>query len=313
MSVSVSSWQFREGNVPTEHRSRDYSDLSPELLELVRALQASLTEKRVRQQLQGVDSKPSMLESALSRQQAKRATQPFIASHPQLLAAVVESADAAIMSETWNGVVLTWNRGAERIFGYSAGEIVGKSRACLVPEFLKNEDAKVMSQVIDGKATVNCETVWQHKDGKFIDVAVSLSPVVENDKVVRLSLVATDVTERKRMERALMESERKQRQRTAELKVILDAVPAAVWVAHDAECKVITGNRTCYDLLRLPQGSNISFAGGRRKHRRRNSACFATAARSKHTNCPCRWRPSAASKCAISRRIWFSTTVPSST
>jgi len=259
--VSISSWQFGEAEVPKEDRSREYSDLSPELVEIVRALQASLTEKRVRQQLQATDSKPSMLESALSRQQAKRATQPHIASHPQLLAAVVESADAAIMSETWNGVVLTWNRGAERIFGYDAAEIVGQSRACLIPEFLKNEDAKTMRQVIDGKATLNRETVWQHKDGKFIDVAVSLSPVVENDKVVRLSIVATDVTERKRMERALMESERKQRQRTAELKSVLDAVPASVWIAHDAECKMITGNRTSYDLLRLPQGSNISFTG----------------------------------------------------
>ena len=245
--------------MPKEDRSRDYSDLSPELLELVRALQASLSEKRVRQQLLAVDSKPSMLESALSRRQAQRATQPQIASHPQLLAAVVESADAAIMSETWNGVVLTWNRAAERIFGYSVDEMVGKSRACLIPEFLRNEDAKLLRQVIDGKATLNCETVWQHKDGKFIDVAVSLSPVVENDKVVRLSLVATDITDRKRMERALMESERKQRQRTSELKIVLDAVPAAVWIAHDAECKVITGNRTSYDLLRLPQGSNIAF------------------------------------------------------
>jgi len=68
--------------VPNEDRSREYSDLSPELLEIVRALQTSLTEKRVRQQLQAVDSKPSMLESALSRQQARRATQPQIASHP---------------------------------------------------------------------------------------------------------------------------------------------------------------------------------------------------------------------------------------
>jgi len=68
--------------VPKEDVSRDYSDLSPELLELVRALQATLTEKRVRQQLQSVDSKPSMLESALSRQQAKRTTLPHIASHP---------------------------------------------------------------------------------------------------------------------------------------------------------------------------------------------------------------------------------------
>ena len=75
--------------MPNEDRSRDYSDLSPELLEIVRALQASLAEKRVRQQLLAVDSKPSMLESALSRKQAQRAAQPQIASHPQLLAAVV--------------------------------------------------------------------------------------------------------------------------------------------------------------------------------------------------------------------------------
>jgi PAS domain-containing protein len=137
VSISISSRQFGEAEVPNEDRSRDYSDLSPELLEIVRALQTSLTEKRVRQQLQAVDSKPSMLESALSRQQAKRATQPHIASHPQLLAAVVESADAAIISETWNGVVLTWNRGAERIFGYSADEILGKTR---VPQERRRED-----------------------------------------------------------------------------------------------------------------------------------------------------------------------------
>ncbi|MGH8865174.1 MAG: PAS domain-containing protein, partial [Burkholderiales bacterium] len=242
----MSSRQFGEAEVPKEDPSRDYSDLSAEVLEIVQTLQPSLTEG-VREQLQAMDSKPSMLESALSREQAKRATPPHIAPHPQLLTAVVETADAAIMSETWNGVVLTWNRGAERIFGYSATEIVGKSRACLIPEILKNEDAKMMRQVIDGKATLHRETVWQHKDGKFVEVAVSLSPVVENDEVVRLSLVATDATERKRMERALLESERKQRQRKVELKIVLDAVPAAVWIAHDAECTMITGNRTSYD------------------------------------------------------------------
>ena len=172
----------------------------------------------------------------------------------------MESADAGIISETWNGVLLTWNRGAERIFGYSAAEMIGNSRACLIPEFLKNEDAKVMSHVIEGKATLNRETVWQHKDGKFVDVAVSFSPVVEGDKVVRLSVVVSDITERKRMERALMESERKQRQRAAELRIVLDAVPAAVCIANDPECKSITGNRMAYDLLRLPQGSNLAVA-----------------------------------------------------
>jgi diguanylate cyclase (GGDEF)-like protein/PAS domain S-box-containing protein len=213
----------------------------------------------VRQQLQSVDSEqPSKLESAFSAQQAKRASRPEVSSHPQLLAAVVESADAGIISETWNGVLLTWNRGAERIFGYSAAEMIGNSRACLIPEFLKSEDAKVMNHVIEGKATLSRETVWQHKDGKFVDVAVSFSPVVENDKVVRLSVVVSDITERKRMERALMESERKQRQRAAELRIVLDAVPAAVCIANDPECKSITGNRMAYDLLRLPQGSNLA-------------------------------------------------------
>ncbi len=245
--------------MPDKDFARDYSDLSPELIEVVRALQASLAEKRVRQQLQSVDSEqPSKLESAFTAQQAKRAGRPELFSHPQLLAALVESADAGIVSETSNGVLLTWNRGAERIFGYSAAEMVGNSRACLIPEFLKNEDVKIMSHVIEGKATLNRETVWQHKDGKFVDVAVSFSPVVEGDKVVRLSVVVSDITERKRMERALMESERKQRQRAAELRIVLDAVPAAVCIANDPECKSITGNRMAYDLLRLPQGSNLA-------------------------------------------------------
>ena len=242
--------------------SQDYSDLSPELVELVRALQASLAEKRARQQLQSVDSeRPSKLESAVSAQQAKRAVRPDVAGHPQLLAALVESADAGIISETWNGVLLTWNKGAERIFGYSAAEMIGNSRACLVPEFLKDEDAKSMNLVVEGKATLHRETVWQHKDGKFVDVAVSFSPVVEDGKVVRLTVFVSDITERKRMERALMESERKQRHRAAELKIVLDAVPAAVCIANDPECKSITGNRMAYDLMRLPQGSNLAVIG----------------------------------------------------
>jgi diguanylate cyclase (GGDEF)-like protein/PAS domain S-box-containing protein len=248
--------------MPNKDHAKDYSDLNPELVELVRALQASLTEKRVRQQLQSVESEqPSKLESAFSAQQAKRAGRPDITGHPQLLAALVESADAGIISETWNGVLLTWNKGAERIFGYSAAEMIGNSRACLIPEFLKDEDAKIMNHVVEGKATLNRETVWQHKDGKFVDVAVSFSPVVEGDKVVRLTVFVSEITERKRMERALMESERKQRHRAAELKIVLDAVPAAVCIANDPECKSITGNRMAYDMLHLPQGSNLAFIG----------------------------------------------------
>ena len=119
MPTNQSSRLSREADVPNKDYARDCSDLSPELIEVVRALQASLAEKRVRQQLQAVDSeRPSKLESAYSAQQAKRASRPDVASHPQLLAALVESADAGILSETWNGVLLTWNKGWSIIFSH---------------------------------------------------------------------------------------------------------------------------------------------------------------------------------------------------
>src|SRR3954467_15805346 len=261
VSINFSSRLSRGADVPdnTREQARDYSDLSPELIEFVRALQAALVDKRVRQQIQSLDiERPSKLESSYSTQQARRGIRTELASHPQLLAAVVDSTDVGIVSETTNGVLLSWNKGAEHMLGYSAAEMISNSRACLIPEFLKAEDAKVTRQVIDGKAPLNRETVWQHKDGKFVDVSVSIAPVVENDTVTRLSMVISDITERKRMERALMESERKQRSRAAELKIVLDAVPAAVCIANDAECKSITGNRMAYDLLPLPQGSNLA-------------------------------------------------------
>src|SRR3954462_3236550 len=243
--VNHSSRLSRGADVPdnTREQARDYSDLSPELIEFVRALQVALVAKRVRQQLQSIDNeRPSKLEAAYSVQQARRGIRSEMASHPQLLAAIVDSTDVGIVSETTKGVLLSWNKGAEQMLGYSAAEMVGNSRACLIPEFLKAEDAKITRQVIDGRAALNRETVWQHKDGKFVDVSVSFAPVIENETVTRLSMVVSDITERKRMERALMESERKQRSRAAELKIVLDAVPAAVCIANDAECKSITGN-----------------------------------------------------------------------
>jgi len=240
--------------------SSEYPDLSPELLEIVRAVQAALIEKRARLQLEVIDSGPSKLESAFARESAKRVpVAGGVASHPQLIAAVVESADAAIISETVDGIVLTWNKGAEHIFGYAAPEVIGQSHMYLFPDFLKHEESKIWKQVIAGNSITNFETVRQHKSGRLIDLAMSISPILENGEVVRMVVVAHDITERKRIERALMDSERKQRQRAAELKAVLDSVPAAVWIAHDPEGKVITGNRAAYDLLRLPQGSNVSL------------------------------------------------------
>jgi diguanylate cyclase (GGDEF)-like protein/PAS domain S-box-containing protein len=253
---------IREAAVSQKDPAVDTRDLSPELLEIVRAVQAALMEKRARLQLEVIDSLPSKLESAFSRESAKRSpVAGAIATHPQLIAAIVDSADAAIISETIDGVVLTWNKGAEHIFGYAPEEVIGQSHLCMFPDFLKHEEARIWKQVVEGDSVMHHEAIRQHKSGRLIDLAMSISPIRENGEVVRLVIVAHDITERKRIERALMESERKQRQRAAELKAVLDAVPAAVWIAHDPEGKLITGNRAAYDLLRLPQGSNVSLTG----------------------------------------------------
>jgi diguanylate cyclase (GGDEF)-like protein/PAS domain S-box-containing protein len=250
----------REAAVTKTEFADTYSDLSPELVEIVRAVQAALVDKRTRLQLEVVDAGPSALESAFARETARRVSSGRgVASHPQLIAAVVEASNAAIISETVEGIVVTWNKGAEQIFGFPAEEVVGQSHLCLFPDFLKEGEAKVWKQVCDGEPITQYETVRQHKSGRLIDLTMSISPIFDDGNVVRIVLVAHDVTERKRMERALMDSERKQRQRAAELKAVLDSVPAAVWIAHDVEAKLITGNRAAYDLLRLPQGSNISL------------------------------------------------------
>ncbi len=242
-------------------KSRDYAELSPELIALVRALQDSLAEKCALQQLRPVNAeRPSRLELELVAQQASHSTQFGIVSHPQLLASVLESAPVAIISESPNGLLLTWNRGAELAFGYSSKEMIGNSRTCLVPDYLREEEAKVMKQVTEGKVTLTRETVWLHKDGRVIDVAVSFSPLIENDKVARLTLVAIDISERKSMQRALMESERRQRHRAAELKGMVETLPMAVCIAQDPECSTITGNRMAYELLRLDQGCNMAAA-----------------------------------------------------
>ncbi|UCH48454.1 MAG: diguanylate cyclase [Betaproteobacteria bacterium] len=246
--------------------ANDNSKISQELLEVVKAVQEALNEKRARLQIEAIDGGPSALEAAYAQERAKRPVLPrAIATHPKLLAAVVESADAAIISETVDGIVLTWNKGAERIFGFTDEDVIGESHIVMFPDFLKNEEAKLWKRVTAGVSISNYETVRQDREGRLVDVSMSISPILEDDKVTRVVIVAHDITERKSMDRALMQSERMQRDRLAQLKTVLDSVPTPVWIAHDTECKEITGNKAAYNLLRLPQGSNLSLSSPAQK------------------------------------------------
>jgi PAS domain S-box-containing protein len=125
------------------------------------------------------------------------------------LAAIVESSDDAIVSKTLDGTIRTWNKGAERTFGYAADEIVGRPITDLMPPERRDEELEIIARIKRGERVEHYETVRMRKDGALIDVAVTISPVRDaSGKIVGASKVARDVTERKRTEAALREETR---------------------------------------------------------------------------------------------------------
>lgn len=120
------------------------------------------------------------------------------------LAAIVESSDDAILSKDLNGIVLSWNSGAERLFGYAAEEMLGKSITIVIPAHLQHEEPRILERIRRGQRVEPYETVRLRKDGSLIDISLTVSPIRDSTgKVVGASTIARDITERKRAEQAL--------------------------------------------------------------------------------------------------------------
>jgi PAS domain S-box-containing protein len=125
------------------------------------------------------------------------------------LAAIVESADDAILSKDLNGVITSWNQAAERTFGYSEDEMVGASILTLVPKELHPEEAMILRRIRAGERIEHYETVRLTKDGRRLNVSLTISPLRDaSGQVVGASKVLRDVTQRKRMEQSLMQAEK---------------------------------------------------------------------------------------------------------
>jgi PAS domain S-box-containing protein len=125
------------------------------------------------------------------------------------LAAIVESSDDAIVSKDLNGVVTTWNRAAERLFGYTAAEMIGQSIRRIIPEDRHGEEDYVLSRVRAGLSVDHFETVRQRKDGSLIDISLTVSPVRGPEgRIAGISKIARDITEQKRLRRAAEETSR---------------------------------------------------------------------------------------------------------
>jgi PAS domain S-box-containing protein len=116
-------------------------------------------------------------------------------------AAIVENSDDAIISKDLNGVILSWNPGAERLYGYNAAEAIGQSVTLLIPSDRPDEEPHILEQIRRGQRMDHYETVRRRKDGKLIDVSLTVSPVKDAEgRIVGASKIARDITMRKRAE-----------------------------------------------------------------------------------------------------------------
>jgi len=118
------------------------------------------------------------------------------------LAAIIASSDDAIIGKDLDGIVTSWNRGAERLFGYRAEEMVGQSIAILIPDDRQDEEAAILARLRRGERVENFETVRRRKDGSPVEVSLTASPVKDaQGEIVGASKIARDITERRRAER----------------------------------------------------------------------------------------------------------------
>ena len=155
-----------------------------------------------------------------------------ISNTAALLAAIVASSDDVIVSKTLDGVITSWNQAAERIFGYTAAEAVGKNIRMIIPPERWAEEEDVLARIRRGERVDHFETIRRAKDGHLINVSLVISPVKdENGTIIGASKVARDITERKAMEQErerLLNVERVSRERAEEANRLKDEFLAVV-------------------------------------------------------------------------------------
>jgi PAS domain S-box-containing protein len=160
-----------------------------------------------------------------------------------LLAAIVDSSDDAIVSKTLDGFITSWNKGAERLFGYTAEEAVGRHITLIIPKGRQDEEAGILERLKRGERIDHFETLRQRKDGRLLTLSLTISPVKDAaGRIVGASKVARDITERKQIQRALTERAR-----------LLDLSSDAILVRDNAD-RITYWNQSACDLYGYSRG-----------------------------------------------------------
>jgi len=189
------------------------------------------------------------------------------------LAAIVQFSEDAIISKDLNGVITSWNSGAERLFGYTAQEAIGQPITIIIPTDRLDEEPNILDRIQHGARFEHYETIRKCKDGKLLDISLTVSPLQnERGEIVGASKIARDITERKRAEEALRQAQNELRQhaakleravadRTADLRATNEQLETFIYsIAHDlrAPLRSMTGYA---ELLLEDYGHTLEPAG----------------------------------------------------
>ncbi len=140
-------------------------------------------------------------------------------------AAIVDSSNDAIISKALDGIIVSWNAAAERLFGYSSGEAVGKPITILVPPELRGEESFLLERLRSGRRVEHYETVRIAKGGRRVALSLTISQITDSaGKAIGFSNIARDITDRKRAEKLLLESEER-------FRLVADTAPVLIWMS----------------------------------------------------------------------------------
>ena len=141
------------------------------------------------------------------------------------LAAAIEFSDDAIITKTLEGVIVTWNAGAERMFGYSPEEAMGRPITLLIPEDHSDEEPAILARLRRGERIDHYETIRQRKDGTLLNISLSVSPIKDaSGRIIGAVKIARDITRQKRIEVALSASDRR-------FQLMADSAPVLIWMS----------------------------------------------------------------------------------
>ncbi len=133
-----------------------------------------------------------------------------VALERALLASIVASSDDAIVSKGLNGIITSWNRGAERLFGYTADEVIGEPITIIIPPDRLGEEPEILGRIRNGERVSHYETTRRRKDGTLVDISLTVSPICdEAGAIIGASKIARDISARKAAEAALREADRR--------------------------------------------------------------------------------------------------------